>query len=688
MWPRFSMKKKITYIMDLSQPVQGNSGRLQAFQNRTGEECKGRTGFGTFKNHHRGPELLRELARQYKNGEFVDVVVKVEGKEFRCHRAVLASMPFFRTMLSSNFTESRSGVVQLHDVNPDSFSKILDFLYHGKLCITKDDVESLVQAAHMLQLEKVLDYCKTFMVECLSPSNCLGVMHLAGSLDMTTLKREARYEALSRFAEVVQTEEFLCLSAEVLLYLLEDDELHVSDEDDIANAVVRWLSHKGENRKAALPTIFQEIRLSHVRVGVLEMLASHPLVQQSPQCLVKITTAKEEHLRGAWQLSTGTARGQGPRRGISDDLAIVVGGWRAVKQSNPREHEREHRPNVSDLAPESEPQQTIFCLNPDDRQYYHITKLPTLVTRCVSVASEGRHLYVTGGQDPATSMFSLPPPSRQAFRYDFPTDTWMTLPDMPRGRAGHQSIVVGGKLFLVGGHDEDKSQFSMDCYNIREGAWIKPPTLPAIDASSDFTATACNGKLLIVQVSQKIATNPTVDSAQSSSEYPILYVHAYDVATDRAVYAVVPLKSAVRKENIWTTAVEDKLYLYLFEGHPDHGDYLQNRNKIYAYDTKEGSLCKVNVVNGAGLTGSFIRTQQQGMTSFVLKHTFKGRVRIKGIIETKVCIPFALEGHTCLGVKKSGIGWYCRDKLQTLRDKEVEDVAPKAESSASGSAGT
>eukprot|EP00058_Branchiostoma_floridae_P014786 XP_002600274.1 hypothetical protein BRAFLDRAFT_66779 [Branchiostoma floridae] len=498
--PRFSMKKKVTYtLLDLSQSVQGYSARLKAFQNRTGEECKGRTGFGTFTDRHRGHELLRELARQYKNGEFVDLVVKVEGREFRCHRAVLASMPFFRTMLSSNFAESRSGLVQLHDVNPDSFSKILDFLYLGKLCIKEEDVESLVKAAHMLQLEKVLDYCKTFMIECLSPSNCLDVLHFAGRFDMTTLKKEAR---------------------------------------------------------------------------------------------------------------------------------------------------------------------------------------------CVSVASEGRHLYVTGGQDPATSMFSLPPPSRQAFRYDFPTDTWLTLPDMPRGRAGHQSVVVGGKLFLVGGHDEDKSQFSIDCYDIREGAWIKPPTLPAIDASSDFTVTVCKSKLLIIQVSQKIATNPTVDSAQSLSEYPILYVHAYDVATDRAVYAVVPLKSAVRKENIWITVVEDKLYLYLFEGHPDHGDYLQNRNQIYAYDTKEGSLCKVDVVNGAGLTGSFIRTQQQGMTSFVIKHTFKGRVRIKGIIETKVCIPFALEGHTCLGVKKSGIGWYCRDKLQTLGDKEVEDVAPKAESSASGSAGS
>ncbi|CAH1277426.1 GAN [Branchiostoma lanceolatum] len=59
-------------------------------------------------------------------------------------------------------------------------------------------------------------------------------------------------------------------------------------------------------------------------------------------------------------------------------------------------------------------------------------------------------------------------PSKQTFRYDFSTDTWTRLPDMPRGRAGHQSVIVDGKLFLVGGITEATSFniFSMDCYDI------------------------------------------------------------------------------------------------------------------------------------------------------------------------------------------------------------------------------
>ena len=36
-------------------------------------------------------------------------------------------------------------------------------------------------------------------------------------------------------------------------------------------------------------------------------------------------------------------------------------------------------------------------------------------------------------------------------RYDWRTDTWIALPDMPESRAGTQGAVVGGRLFVPGG---------------------------------------------------------------------------------------------------------------------------------------------------------------------------------------------------------------------------------------------
>ncbi|CAH1271174.1 KLHL31 [Branchiostoma lanceolatum] len=99
------------------------------------------------------------------------------------------------------------------------------------------------------------------------------------------------------------------------------------------------------------------------------------------------------------------------------------------------------------------------------------------------------------------------PPSRQAFRYDFPTDTWTQLPNMPRGRARHQSVVVDGKLYLVGGDVEASNEaslettspFSIDCCDLQKGTWIEPPTVPLIDTSSNTKVAARGGKLILFE---------------------------------------------------------------------------------------------------------------------------------------------------------------------------------------------
>ncbi|XP_035691279.1 kelch-like protein 24 [Branchiostoma floridae] len=214
-----------------------------------------------FENYAQGRELLAELAIQRKTGEFLDVVVQVEGREFPCHRAVLATTPYFKAMLSSNLTESRSKVVRLCGIDSISFSKILDFLYSGEIRIGKDDVQDILQTAHMLQFDKILQYCREFIQDNLCPANCLGVMRLADMYGLSALKKSARNTAASNFSDVTQDEEFLSLSPQELLDLLGDEDLKVTNEDDVVTSVIRWLDHVPENRQTAVFKILSEIRL-------------------------------------------------------------------------------------------------------------------------------------------------------------------------------------------------------------------------------------------------------------------------------------------------------------------------------------------------------------------------------------------------------------------------------------------
>ncbi|CAH1277428.1 EXOSC2 [Branchiostoma lanceolatum] len=218
-----------------------------------------------------------------------------------------------------------------------------------------------------------------FIQRNLCPSNCVGVMLLADMYGLSSLKTTARRQAMTHFSEVRQSEGFLSLSLKQLLDLLEDKELQVASEDEIALSVMRWLDHELESRKTEY------------------------MPKWLAKWLAKITAAKQGHLDGSPQLMADTGREEAERQ------------------------------------PRDPP----------------------------------------GGNKP----------SKQTFRYDFSTDTWTRLPDMPHGRAGHQSVIVDGKLFLVGGITEATSFniFSMDCYDIEEGAWIKSPTVPAMNTPPKLT---------------------------------------------------------------------------------------------------------------------------------------------------------------------------------------------------------
>ncbi|XP_019643234.1 PREDICTED: uncharacterized protein LOC109484427 [Branchiostoma belcheri] len=598
----------------------------------------------------RRQELFAELNCQRQTGEFLDLVVRVQDIRFRCHRAILSSTPSFKAILSQIHAKGKSSKViklRIQNIDPLCFAKILDFVYTGEITISKDDVNDILQAAHLLSgnvLDNISIYCRDFMHNTLCPSNCLLFMHFANMYGFSTLKREARRKAIAHFSKAKQDDGFLTLSSDELVNLLQDDLLQVTSEDEIATSVIRWLNHDPESRKLALPMILKEIHLSCVRVSVLRELESHLAVQESAECLTNITAAKEEHLNGTRQLTTG-AHKRGcccctPIRkpATTDDLIIIGGGWKVDKLILPL--------------------QSIIGLDPDDRHFYHITDLPTPDLVDTSVVNTGRRLYVSGGcidDDPDSA------PIKQIFCYDFATDTWEKLPDMPRGRAEHQSVVVDGKLFLVGGDvkaasDEAASAdttcpLTIDCYDLEKGTWIEPPTAPLIDPLSNTkVAAACRGKLVLIEGLIKTSRRT-------------LRVHALDLLNGEWVYSDIAWKG-YESDSHWldvdisVNAIDDKLYF-------------RAESNLFAYDVKSESLTKVKITAvPSGIKFLYTKLDADCLVDACITsiHEFADRYRQK--VER---LPFAVTECTVLGTKKSSIGWYCRDHLVKLNRNNINN---------------
>ncbi|XP_035685469.1 kelch-like protein 30 [Branchiostoma floridae] len=636
------------------------------YNNRCDSKQYHEDGSCTFENKNKSHDLRTELTRQRKNGEFVDVVVEVEGRQFPCHRAVLAVTPYFQTMFSSNLAESKAKVITLHDIDSGSFSKILDFVYTGEILIGKDDVQDILQAAHMLQVEGVLECCQRFIENNLCASNCVGVMHLADVYGLCDLKKTARRKAMFQISEVGRCEEFLSLSTQQLLDLLGDKELGVEKEDDVVLSVMRWLDHELESRKTEISRILPVLCLSRVRVSMLEKLEAHPAIQESPECLAKVTATKEGHFSGSPQLMADTGReeaGRKPSCWISDDLAIIIGGWKAVTKER---YSQNPTPPV--------PLQSIICMDIDRDQCYHVTDIPTPIVGCISVTSAGRYLYMTGGR--ASSSLHPDPggsniPSKQAFRYDFATDTWKRLPDMPRGRAGHQSAVVDGKLYLVGGNTAATlfNMFSMECFDIEAEAWIQPPKVPAIIPSPNLKVIACGGKLVLIQGIKKKSR---------------FCVHALDVKTQRWTYASRYVEAEDFDADFRATAVGNKVHFCVD---------MRMYSDVYNYDVDKETPSieekqntqdvkkELHIVHAVCDRRKRYVKGQKGIINTISRKTYKllvGQFRSfynYGSGHTELILPFALFGHGFLATKKSRVGWFCRDQLATVeKEKELHDL--------------
>lgn len=76
--------------------------------------------------------------------------------------------------------ERHQGVVTLHDVDVEALRQLIEYTYTGELTITEDNVQVLLPASSLLQIQSVREACCKFLLRQLHPSNCLGIRSFAG----------------------------------------------------------------------------------------------------------------------------------------------------------------------------------------------------------------------------------------------------------------------------------------------------------------------------------------------------------------------------------------------------------------------------------------------------------------------------------------------------------------------------
>lgn len=258
-------------------------------------------------------ESILQIFNEFRDSRlFTDVIICVEGREFPCHRAVLsACSSYFRAMFCNDHRESREMLVEINGIFAEAMDCFLQYVYTGKVKITTENVQYLFETSSLFQISVLRDACAKFLEEQLDPCNCLGIQRFADTHSLKTLFTKCRNFALQTFEDVSQHEEFLELGKDELIDYICSDELVISKEEMVFEAVMRWVYRAVELRRPVLHELLTHVRLPLLHPNYfVQTVEVDQLIQNSPECYQLLHEARRYHILGNEMMSPRTR----PRR--------------------------------------------------------------------------------------------------------------------------------------------------------------------------------------------------------------------------------------------------------------------------------------------------------------------------------------------------------------------------------------
>ena len=192
--------------------------------------------------------------------ELCDVELIVDDVRIPAHKSILcACSPYFKAMFTSSYSESSQGSVVIREVSSTALELLVQYFYTSEVYITTENVQELLSASCMFQIMPLKDACCEFMRRHLGVTNCLGVRAMADLHSCAQLKKIAEDFAKKNFASVIESEEFLKLEVEHLIDLFSSDELVVSSEEKVYEAVMIWIQHDPVKREEYLIQLLEKV---------------------------------------------------------------------------------------------------------------------------------------------------------------------------------------------------------------------------------------------------------------------------------------------------------------------------------------------------------------------------------------------------------------------------------------------
>eukprot|EP00095_Tigriopus_kingsejongensis_P011750 snap_masked-scaffold241_size241811-processed-gene-0.2 protein:Tk11750 transcript:snap_masked-scaffold241_size241811-processed-gene-0.2-mRNA-1 annotation:"ring canal kelch homolog" len=366
------------------------------------------------------PRLLAGLDRLRQAGWLTDVVLEAGPVRVPAHKSVLAACsPYFMAMFTT-FHERDQARVTLNEVEPEALRALVDYAYTAQVQISEDNVQNLLTAANLLQLEDVREACCDFLQAQLHPCNCLGIQAFADLHGCLDLLASAQVFIDSHFTEVLDSDEFLQLRPEQVVSLIASDTITVPSEERVYESVLAWIQHDLEARRMHIAELMSHVRLPLLsKEYLIQRVKEETLLESHPKCKDYIIEALTYHLMTTSAVSSRRVR---PRQPIGLPKIMLAIGGQAPKAIR-----------------------SVECYEFKEERWFPITEMDTRRCRCGVAVVRGR-VYAVGGFNGSLRV-------RTVDEYDPVKERWSSVATMEARRSTLGVAVLHDRIYAVGGFD-------------------------------------------------------------------------------------------------------------------------------------------------------------------------------------------------------------------------------------------
>ncbi|XP_067641690.1 kelch-like protein 5 isoform X2 [Eurosta solidaginis] len=448
-------------------------------------------------------KLLFQIYEHFDEQVLVDVTFKFSNPPalITAHRLILsAASPYFRQLFKSE--EGICPLIEISDIDSDIFERLITFCYTGKTLITIENVDRMLKAALILQLDEAVANCIDFLMEYITDYTLARAYTFENEVQCALLSAKIYEYEIRNFASVIQSTEFLNFDVTKLQKILESDDLNITTEKEAFKAVKRWYEYDESARKQKVFDLISCLRLSQFHTNfIMENInplpGCHVLAMEAISWVNVPSTRENVSLRFT-----------SPRPRIAEAF-MAFNFWdedsRTIFQYNTTEDLWQKWVDIKPGVPDV---QAIFM---DDNLFLiggirnntainevnswnFRTKLfqrlpPMNQPRYLHCVVELNHkVYVVGGKGEDDEILN-------SVEMYTASDGWESINAMITPRCWATAVVFNEKIYVFGGHDGDDLK-SVECYNPITNNWTQCADMN--EGHSNPGASVHNGQIFVV----------------------------------------------------------------------------------------------------------------------------------------------------------------------------------------------